>query len=116
MPTVFVLSAGQLLLLYCIVKLLVSMSCPECYSGSVHDGKPRGTITELHGLKTYVSEPTDGRASKATIVILPDAFGWDFVNNRLLADHYADKGAYKVYLPDLMLGASSRCFLLLFEV
>jgi hypothetical protein len=31
-------------------------------------------------------------------------FGWVFVNNKLLADHYADKGDYRVYLPDFMAG------------
>ncbi|EFX05945.1 stomatin family protein [Grosmannia clavigera kw1407] len=83
------------------------MSCADCYTGSVHEGKPRGKTIELHGLQAYVTEPTGNRAPKAIIVILPDAFGWEFVNNRLLADHYADKGDYKVYLPDFMLGRST---------
>ncbi len=61
-------------------------------------------MIKLHGLDTYVSEPTDGRVAKGIIVIIPDAFGIDFVNNKLLADHYASKGDYKVYFPDFMLG------------
>lgn len=80
------------------------MSCPDCFSGSVHEGTPRGRIIKLHGLDTYVTEPGDGREVKNIIIIIPDAFGWEFVNNRLLADHYADKGQYRVYLPDFMLG------------
>lgn len=82
------------------------MSCPDCFSGHQHDGKPAGKMIKLHGLDTYVVEPQDGREVKATIVIIPDAFGIEFVNNKLLADAYAAKGDYRVYLPDFMLGES----------
>ncbi|KAK3682259.1 Alpha/Beta hydrolase protein [Podospora appendiculata] len=88
------------------------MSCPECFQGSVHDGEPRGKVIKLHGLDTYATEPADGRAPRGIIVIVPDAFGWEFVNNRILADHYADKGDYKVYLPDFMLGHSASLSML----
>lgn len=81
------------------------MSCPDCFSGSVHEGTPRGRMAKICGLPTYVSEPGD-RAAKAIIVIIPDAFGIDFVNNKILADHYAEKGDYLVYLPDFMAGMS----------
>ena len=64
----------------------------------------RGKAINLHGLDTYVVEPTDGRTVKGIIVVIPDALGWDFVNCRLLADHLADKGDYKIYLPDFMNG------------
>lgn len=84
------------------------MACPDCFSGQVHEGQPRGTTTKLHGLDVYVSEPTGGRQARGIIVIIPDGFGWDFVNNRILADHYADKGDYTVYLPDFMRGESRR--------
>ncbi|OJJ71153.1 hypothetical protein ASPBRDRAFT_154184 [Aspergillus brasiliensis CBS 101740] len=82
------------------------MSCPDCFSGHVHeDAAPRGTVTTLHGLNAYVTEPTSTDSPiKGIIVIIPDAFGWEFVNNRILADHYADKGGYKVYLPEFMNG------------
>lgn len=42
--------------------------------------------------------------AKGIIVIVPDAFGLPFVNNKLLADHYAEKGQYLAYLPDFMAG------------
>ncbi|PYH92901.1 alpha/beta-hydrolase [Aspergillus ellipticus CBS 707.79] len=81
------------------------MSCPDCFSGHVHAGVPKGEVITLHGLNTYVTEPAKGAdAVKGIIVIIPDAFGWEFVNNRILADHYADKGKYRVYLPDFMKG------------
>lgn len=83
--------------------------------GAVHEGQPRGTVTNLHGLDTYVVEPTDGRPVKGIIVVIPDALGWEFVNTRLIADTYASKGNYKVYLPDFMDGKwrSPRPFLII---
>lgn len=63
-------------------------------------------MIKFHGLDTYVAEPSEGTQPKAIIVIIPDAFGIDFVNNKLLADTYAAKGNYRVYLPDFMLGQS----------
>jgi Uncharacterized anaerobic dehydrogenase len=80
------------------------MSCPQCFTGSVHEGAPKGKIVKLHGLDAYVSEPEEGKPVKGIIIIIPDAFGWEFVNNRILADHYAEKGSYKVYLPEFMNG------------
>ncbi|MCJ1238274.1 hypothetical protein MMC14_006263 [Varicellaria rhodocarpa] len=75
------------------------MSCPDCFSGHVHAGTPTGKTTKLHGLDVYVAEPTESSTPpKGIIIIIPDAFGWEFVNNRILADHYADRG-----------GTSSRC-------
>ena len=83
------------------------MSCPECFQGTIHIGQPRGKVTKLHGLDTYVIEPVDSREVKGIITIIPDAFGWVFINNRLLADHYVDKGDYRVYVPDFMAGKTS---------
>jgi dienelactone hydrolase len=78
------------------------MACPDCFRGRVHEGTPRGKIIKLYGLDTYVSDPTENRTAKGIIVIIPDAFGLPFVNNQLLADHYAEKSDYRVYLPDFM--------------
>jgi hypothetical protein len=78
------------------------MACPDCFRGRVHEGTPQGKIVKLYGLDTYVSDPTENRTAKDIIVIIPDAFGLPFVNNQLLADHYAEKSDYRVYLPDFM--------------
>lgn len=88
------------------------MSCPDCYSGHKHEGTPRGKIIKLHGLNAYVVEPTKEGPVKGIIVIIPDAFGWEFVNNKILADHYADKSDYRVYLPDFMKGHSAPVWML----
>jgi dienelactone hydrolase len=73
-------------------------------SGIINEGIPKGTETIIHGLPTYVARP-QGRA-KGLVVIVPDAFGWDFSNGRVLADSYAEKGGFLVYLPDFMNGMS----------
>ncbi|KAI1820705.1 dienelactone hydrolase family protein [Xylaria intraflava] len=80
------------------------MSCPECFSGAVHDGKPTGKVTKLHGLDTYTAEPASGNPPQGIIVLIPDIFGWDFVNIRLMADGFAKKKDYRVYVPDFMNG------------
>ncbi|RDW81333.1 dienelactone hydrolase family protein [Aspergillus mulundensis] len=84
------------------------MSCPDCVRGHVHPGTPKGRIETVHGLQTYVSEPEDTPESeiKGIVVFIPDAFGWEFVNNRLLADRYAETGKFRVYLPEFMNGTA----------
>jgi hypothetical protein len=83
------------------------MSCPDCFRGSIHEGNPKGEVTRIHGLDTYVSRPPNGTTPRGVVVIIPDAFGWDFGNSRLLADSYAEKGKFLVYLPDFMNGIFS---------
>ena len=85
----------------------VTMSCPDCFRGGVSIEKPTGSETTIHGLRTYVAQPAEGIAPKGIIVFIPDAFGWEFVNNRVLCDQYAQKGGFLVYLPDFMAGMDS---------
>lgn len=80
------------------------MSCPKCFSGHVNSGNPNGRWESIYGLRTYIAEPAGGKQPKAIIVIIPDAFGVDFVNNQILADHYASAAQFLVYLPDFMNG------------
>lgn len=58
-----------------------------CLQGSVHTGTPVGRVEKLHELDCYITEPPNSAEPKALIVYLPDAFGWDLVNNRLLVKH-----------------------------
>jgi hypothetical protein len=80
------------------------MSCPDCFRGTEHLGNPTGTLETIHGLETYVASPGDGVTPKGIVVYIPDAFGMHFVNNKILADHYAKRGGVLVYLPDFMNG------------
>jgi len=80
--------------------------CSNCVTGSIHSGTPTGKEDLVHGLQTYIAIPGDDVVPKAIVVMIPDAFGWKMVNNRLLCDTYAKKGGYLVYLPDFMNGMS----------
>lgn len=72
-------------------------------TGSIHTGEATGTEEVVHGLNTYIARP-ESSVINGTIVIIPDVFGWDFVNIRLLADSYAKRGGFKVLLPDFHFG------------
>lgn len=81
----------------------INMSCPECFSGHVHHGTPKGTIKDLYGVKTYVTLPPNDPDAKptSTIIFYCDAFGLNLVNNKLLADQYAADTGCQVLAPDL---------------
>lgn len=66
------------------------------------EGTPTGTVSTVHGLDTYTARPEG--TPKGVVVIIPDIFGWETSNSRLLADSYAKKGGFLVYLPDFMGG------------
>lgn len=80
------------------------MPCKDCVSGTLHGGTPTGKVITIHGLPAYVVDPPSGKP-KGIIVIIPDAFGWELPNTRVLADSYAQKGNFKVYVPEFMDGA-----------
>ncbi|KAI0647818.1 alpha/beta-hydrolase [Trametes meyenii] len=76
------------------------MSCPECVTGTLHNGTPTGTETKVGGVDAYVVGPED---AKRVILVGADIFGWKFVNTRLLADEYAAHG-FRVVIPDFFNG------------
>ena len=84
--------------------MAASMPCKDCASGVLHEGTPAGREETIHGLMTYVTDPPSGVAAKGIVVIIPDLFGWSLNNSRVLADRYAERGGYTVYLPDFMDG------------
>ncbi|EJD07441.1 alpha/beta-hydrolase [Fomitiporia mediterranea MF3/22] len=76
--------------------------CKDCVTGVTHEGEPTGTIEQINGVKTYVALPPAGKyeTSKA-VLFLPDVFGLELVNARLLADDFAKNG-YQTYIPDYL--------------
>lgn len=47
------------------------------------------------------TSPVCGIDSETNSVVIPDAFGWEFVNNPpLLVDEYARNGGFTVFMPD----------------
>ena len=88
------------------------MACADCFKGfSRTDKSPTGTTSTIYGLPTYIAQPPSSAPTKGIIVIIPDAFGWEFINNRLLADTYAASG-FRVYLPDFMAGVPAPLYFL----
>ncbi|TKX20575.1 hydrolase-like protein 5 [Elsinoe australis] len=75
-----------------------------CATGSLHTGTPTGTVSKLHGFDAYIARPPQDTKPKGSVVIIPDIFGWTLPNTRILADEYAKKGPFNVYLPNFMNG------------
>jgi len=46
-----------------------------CVSGHLHEGKPKGAVSEINGLKTYIAKPENGSKDK-TILFITDIFGY----------------------------------------
>lgn len=76
------------------------------------DYRPQGNIETIHGRETYVARPPNGSNPKGIVIIIPDAFGLPFPNNKNLADRYAKDGNFLVYLPDFMDGRSAPVWML----
>ncbi|KAF2497860.1 hypothetical protein BU16DRAFT_548867 [Lophium mytilinum] len=80
------------------------MSCPDCFRGGQAKGEPKGALTTLYGVTTYVALPPSSTTSKSTILFITDAFGLKLVNNKLLADDYALRTGHRVVIPDIIPG------------
>jgi dienelactone hydrolase len=68
----------------------------------VHEGEPVGEIKDVGGIKSYVSHTKDKKSDNA-ILFIPDAFGLESINNKLLADDFARAG-YLTVIPDIFRG------------
>jgi len=62
-----------------------------CITGVRHEGKPTGSSQKIGQIDTYVAYPEDKSTDKA-ILFLTDAFGHNFINNKLVADDFATNG------------------------
>lgn len=83
------------------------MSCPDCFKGSIHGhAVPKGREESLYGMRTYVAggAAEDPATSTATIIFITDAFGFNLVNSKLLADDYATRTGFRVLVPDIIPG------------
>ncbi|VDC04521.1 unnamed protein product [Peniophora sp. CBMAI 1063] len=79
------------------------MSCEHCTQGVRHEGTPAGSYLDIAGVKCYIAEPSGEYDKTKAVIYLCDGFGFELVNNRLLADDFARNG-YKVVIPDLFEG------------
>lgn len=87
--------------------------CQDCFKGTLRgDAQPTGTVETIHGLPTYVARPDSSSQGEplGLVVIVPDVFGWELLNTRALADSYARRGPFVVYLPDFMDGGAPPAY------
>jgi hypothetical protein len=68
-----------------------------CLQGFEWDGTPNGKESTLANNKAYVT----GSNPDVAIMVIADLFGWTFINERLLSDHYAKEADATVFMPDL---------------
>ncbi|KAK0270630.1 hypothetical protein LTR35_010838 [Friedmanniomyces endolithicus] len=75
-----------------------------CVKGFEWDGTPEGKAVPFPTAsnQAYVT----GSNSDAAVMLITDVFGWDFINNRLLADHFAREANVTVFMPDFFNGES----------
>ncbi|KAH7009520.1 Alpha/Beta hydrolase protein [Ilyonectria destructans] len=69
-----------------------------CIQGHKHEGIPKGSFTEIEGIKCYFSSPPQKSPQRA-ILFFTDIFGPDLINAQLLADEFALAG-YLTIVPD----------------
>jgi hypothetical protein len=73
-----------------------------CAKGHIHSGTPTGSMVVVAGAQTYLAQAKNftGRA----VLFLTNAFGLEFINNKLLADTYAAQANVNVYMPHIFNG------------
>ncbi|KAH7312445.1 putative hydrolase [Stachybotrys elegans] len=71
-----------------------------CLTGFEWTGTPAGRVGTLASKNTYIT----GTNTTAAVLFITDLYGWTFLNNRLLADHYAREADVTVYVPDFFDG------------
>jgi len=62
-----------------------------------------GKIEKINGVETYVALPEGAYPKEKAILFLTDIFGMQLVNNKLLADGFAQNG-FATYIPDYLNG------------
>jgi dienelactone hydrolase len=75
----------------------------ELTKPDLHEGTPLGKFEDLHGLRTYIINPSNNNGKVDTIILLTDIYGPDYVNTQLVADEWSRQG-WRVVIPDLFVG------------
>ncbi|KAH8832877.1 alpha/beta-hydrolase [Flagelloscypha sp. PMI_526] len=77
--------------------------CKDCVTGTVHIGEAKGKIEKINGIETYIATPSIDYPKDKALLLLTDVFGIPLLNNKLLADGFAENGFYTV-IPDYLNG------------
>lgn len=76
--------------------------CKDCIVVVHHEGTPEGKIEEIGGVRCYIGTPTKEYAKDKVLLFLPDVFGIDLINAKLVVDDFARCG-YKTVAIDYLL-------------
>lgn len=74
--------------------------CQHCVDLKELPGTPQGSEQKIAGVQSYVAEGS----KKGSIVIATDIFGNGVTNPKVVADIFAKKTGYSVYVPDIFPG------------
>lgn len=74
--------------------------CQHCIDLKELPGKPSGTEQKVNGVQTYVAKGS----KSGSIVMATDIFGVGIPNPKILADTFANKTGFSVYVPDIFPG------------
>ncbi|KAJ6496229.1 dienelactone hydrolase endo-1,3,1,4-beta-D-glucanase [Mycena sanguinolenta] len=77
--------------------------CKDCLRGVIHEGTPEGKLEAIGGITCYVATPAVDYPKDKVVLMLTNVFGLPLVNNKLLADTYAQNG-FKCIMPDIFNG------------
>ncbi|KUJ07473.1 dienelactone hydrolase family protein [Mollisia scopiformis] len=76
-----------------------------CLTAFQWNGTPKGHEAKLANNNCYITSSANPNP-KTAVFLIHDLLGWDFLNVRLLADHYAEETNTTVYAPDFFGGES----------
>ncbi|KAG0698247.1 dienelactone hydrolase [Suillus ampliporus] len=77
--------------------------CKHCIQGVRHEGEPQGKLETIGGVDCYVATPAVDYPKDKVVLFLPDVFGIELINAKLLADDFATNG-FKVVAIDYLNG------------
>ncbi|KAJ3985624.1 alpha/beta-hydrolase [Lentinula detonsa] len=66
--------------------------CDDCFKGVTHEGTPKGKWEKIGGIDCYVGTPSVDYPKDKALLFLPDVFGMQLINNKLLVDDFAANG------------------------
>ncbi|KAG1738862.1 Alpha/Beta hydrolase protein [Suillus paluster] len=66
--------------------------CKHCIQGVRHEGEPLGKLETIGGVPCYVATPAVDYPKDKVILFLPDVFGIELINAKLLIDDFGNNG------------------------
>ncbi|CZR69520.1 related to dienelactone hydrolase [Phialocephala subalpina] len=70
---------------------LAKPSAACCLKGTIHEGEPRGCMTTISGIETYISKPPTEKANGYILLYFSDVWGL-FNNGLLIMDGFSEAG------------------------